>query len=375
MVDFILIGNSPRLALPVLQAMHSAGNTRCALVGGQQTAALRWSHLCRQHAVMDLTQDEAVVRVINHMAQQNAHALLIPFDCEAIRLVNRVQGCLSLRSIPVPDLATLNMFDDKWAFYQFCLANALPVPLTLFIGPKSNLDFDTIESELGLPFIIKPSNESGSNGVQLVNSRNALDVCIVKNAAYQFSPLIAQKYIEGIDMDINLFSVAGQLRAVSIHRPGKFFIDFMPHPKLEEIAEKICRMSHYNGLMNADVRLDTKTGDVFLIESNPRFWATLASTVDCGLNFASESIKLSDATVLPRRLTSGRFYARHPLLMPSSWWRLVSDRTERGRLLRARAFDLYGLGLLVREIPAKLSRIWRRLTAPKSTSVSTHVQT
>ena len=197
---------------------------------------------------------------------------------------------------------------------------------------------------------------------------------IVNNAAYDYAPLIAQQYIDGIDMDINLCSVAGQLRAVSIHRPGKFFIDFMPHPKLEEIAEKICRMSHYNGLMNADVRLDTKTGDVFLIESNPRFWATLASTVDCGLNFASESIKLSDATVLPRRLTSGRFYARHPLLMPSSWWRLVSDRTERGRLLRARAFDLYGLGLLVREIPAKLSRIWRRLTARKSTNVSTQVQ-
>ena len=374
MVDFILVGNSTRLALPVLQAMHSAGNTRCALVGSQQTAALRWSHLCRLHAVIDFTQDDDAVRVINHMAQQNSHAILIPFDCEAIRLVNRVQSRLSLRSIPVPDLATLNMFDDKWTFHQFCLANALPVPLTQFVGPKSNLDFDTIESELGLPFIIKPSNESGSNGVQLVRNRHELELNIVKNDAYQYSPLIAQKYIDGIDMDINLFSVAGQLRAVSIHRPGKFFIDFMPHPKLEEIAEKICRLSHYNGLMNADVRLETKTGKVFLIESNPRFWATLASTVDCGLNFASESIKRAEPTVVPRRLTSGRFYSRHPLLMPSSWWRLVSDRTERGRLLRARAFDLYGLGLLVQEIPAKLRRSWQRVMAVKSTNVSTQVQ-
>lgn len=71
-------------------------------------------------------------------------------------------------------------------------------------------------------------------------------------------------------MDINLFSVAGQLRAVSIHRLGKSFIDFQSHSQLEDMADKICRASHYNGLMNVDVRLDAHTGDIFLIESNPR---------------------------------------------------------------------------------------------------------
>ena len=361
MIDFVLLGNSRRIALPVLQALHSAGNTRCALVGSLQTAALRWSFLCRQHAVINFTQDEAAVRIINHMAQQNPQAILIPFDCEAIRLVNRVQGRLDIPSIPVPTLATLNMFDDKWTFYRFCLANALPVPKTYFVGPKSDLNFDKIESELGSPFIIKPTNESGSSGVQLVHSQNELEMKIVKNAAYQFTPLIAQRFIEGIDMDINLLAVAGQLRAVSIHKPGKSFIDFMPHPQLEDIANKICTASHYNGVMNVDVRLDTKTGNVFLIESNPRFWATLASTVACGLNFADESLKRSEPTGLPRRLISGRFYSRHPLLKPSSWGRLVFDRTEKGRLLRARTFDLYSLGELILDLPAMLMRGWRRV--------------
>jgi biotin carboxylase len=362
MIDVILVGNSTRIALPVLQAIHSMGDTQCAVVGSEQTQALRWSHLCRQHAVIDFTRDEASLQVINHMAEQNPAAILLPFDCEAIRFVNRVQGRLSLKSIPVPDMATLNMFDDKWLFHQFCASNALPVPKTLWVGPKSNLDFSTIQADLGLPFIIKPTNESGSNGVQTIHSLEELEQKILNNEAYVFTPLIAQKYIEGIDMDINLFSVDGQLRAVSIHRPHKSIIDFMPHPELENIAERICRCSQYSGVMNADVRLEANTGHVYLIESNPRFWATLVAAVDCGLNFAVESIQRTEPSVVPRRLSAGRFDGRHPLLMPSSWWRLVSDRTERGRLHRARAFDVYGLGELVRDIPRMFKRGWRRMS-------------
>ncbi len=374
MIDFVLLGNSTRLALPVLQAMHSAGNFRCALVGSPQTAALKWSHLCSQHAVIEFTQDDAAVRVLNRMAQQNPQAILIPFDCEAIRLVNRVEGRLGIKSIPVPNLATLNMFDDKWTFAQFCLANDLPVPKTRFVGSKSNLDFSVIEAELGLPFIVKPINESGSYGVLVVHSREELEQKILNNEAYQCRPLIAQKFIKGADMCINLLAVGGQLRAVSVHKSGTTFIEFVPHVELEAIAEKICFASGYNGVMNLDVRLETHTGRVFLIESNPRFWATLASTVACGLNFAAESVKRTEPTDVPRRLSAGRFYARHPLLKPSSWWRLVSDPTESGRMLRARAFDLYGLGELVRHLLAMIGKNWQRVMVRKCSATSAGTQ-
>ena len=362
MFDYILLGNAVRIALPVLQAIHCAGLGRCAIVGGDDSLGLRWSRLCCQHVLVDLQNDEAALQVINHLAQTNPQAVLVPFDCDAIRFVNRVKDRLRLKSMPIPELATLNRMDDKWAFYQFCLTHGLPVPLTLFVGPKSSLDFNAIQTELGSPFIVKPTNESGSNGVQLVHSREELLQKIVNNAAYDYAPLIAQQYIDGIDMDINLCSVAGQLRAVSIHRPERTFIEFMAHAELEDIADKICRFSHYSGVMNADVRLD-KTGAFFLIESNPRFWATLDSTVDCGLNFAAESLKQSDPSVVPRRLISGRSYRRHPFLRPSCWWRLVSDKSEKGRLLRARAFDWYVIGQLVLDTPAMLRRLWQRVTA------------
>jgi predicted ATP-grasp superfamily ATP-dependent carboligase len=362
-MTFVLVGNSARIALPVLQAVRSFGNQNCVLAGSKETMGLRWSRLCDRHELIDFADDERCAHLLNDLAKKTPEPLLIPFDCDGIRLVHRLRSRLNLPSVPIPDPPTLDMFDDKWRFYEFCVANALPVPHTRFIGPKSLLEFSALEARFGLPFVVKPTNGSGSVGVQVVHGRKDLDERILRNPRYQYAPLIAQRYIEGSDMDINLLSVHGRLRALSIHRINGPWMDFVPHAVLEEVAEKICRDSGYHGVMNVDVRLEKDTGRVFLVESNPRFWASLAAAVGCGLNFVAESVKPSAPGDAPRRLTSGRFRTRHPLLTPSEWVHVFSDSGETGRLLRARLFDLYSLGQLAQELPGMA---WRSTLRAKA---------
>jgi carbamoylphosphate synthase large subunit len=268
---------------------------------------------------------------------------------------------LTLATLPLPEPATLDMFDDKWAFHQFCLGHGLPVPLTLWVGPKSALDFNALTAALGLPFVIKPTNASGSVGVVVVHGREQFQQDIMDKPGYDFSSLIAQQFIAGADMDINLLAHQGLLRAVSVHRPGAQYIEFAGHSQLEAIAQKLSQLSHYSGLMNVDARLENGSGRVFLIESNPRFWATLASTVYCGLNFAEASLQAVAKGTEPLRLNSGRYHLRHPLFRPSCWGTLLLDRGPRGRLLRARTFDLYALGELIGQVPAMLKRMTGRL--------------
>ena len=363
MFDFFLVGRSQRIAFPLLQALHSAELGRCAVVGTPDTAVLRWSRLCRQHTVIDFANDEAAVQHLNGLAAHSPGAKMIAYDCEGIRLVNRLKSRLTLATLPLPETATLDMFDDKWAFYQFCMGHGLPVPLTLWVGPKSALDFNALTTALGLPFVIKPTNASGSVGVVVVNGREQFQKDIVDMPGYDFSTLIAQQFIAGEDMDINLLAHQGSLRAVSVHRPGPQYIEFVSHTQLEALAQKLSQLSHYSGLMNVDVRLENGSGRVYLIESNPRFWATLASTVYCGLNFAEASLQAEAAgTAEPLRLHSGRYHVRHPLFRPSCWGTLLLDRGPRGRLLRARTLDFYALGELLGQVPDILQRLSRRLT-------------
>jgi predicted ATP-grasp superfamily ATP-dependent carboligase len=261
----------------------------------------------------------------------------------------------------VPDLPALEMLDDKWRFYEFCAANTLPVPATRYVGAKADLDFGALEAELGLPFVVKPTNWSGSIGVQIVRDRGDVEEKIRGNASYQFGSLIAQRYIDGVDMGINVLSLRGRLCAFSIQSVVNWpLIEFVANAAMEDMAAKICHGSGYHGVMNVDVRLEEGTGKVFLMEANPRFWATLAASAGCGLNFLAESVKQSGCGDGPRGLTSGRYDTRHPLLVPSAWWRIVSDPSATGRLLRARLFDVYSLGRLAQEIPGMASRRVRR---------------
>ena len=362
MFDFLLVGRSERIAFPLLQALHSADLGRCAVAGTPETARLRWSRLCSQHTVIDFADDDVALAQLNSWATQNPAALLVPYDCEGIRLACRLKSRLALACLPLPELATLDMFDDKWAFHQFCLSHGLPVPLTLWIGPKTALDFNALTAALGLPFVVKPTNASGSVGVVVVHGREQFQQDIIDKPGYDFSTLIAQQFIAGADMDINLLAHQGLLRAVSIHRPGAQYIEFVGHTQLEAIAQKLSHLSHYSGLMNVDARLENGSGRVFLIESNPRFWATLASTVYCGLNFAEASLQAEPAgTAEPLRLNSGRYHVRHPLFRPSCWGTLLLDRGPRGRLLRARTFDLYAMGELLGQVPSIFKRLARRL--------------
>ena len=79
-------------------------------------------------------------------------------------------------------------------------------------------------------------------------------------------------------MGINVMSLRGRLCAFSIHHVASWpLIEFVSNAVMEDIAVKICRDSGYHGVMNVDVRLEHRTGKVFLMEANPRFWATLAA--------------------------------------------------------------------------------------------------
>jgi predicted ATP-grasp superfamily ATP-dependent carboligase len=154
----------------------------------------------------------------------------------------------------------------------------------------------------------------------LVRDRADVEGKIRDNASYRFGSLIAQRYVDGVDMGINVMSLRGQLCAFSIHHVVDWpWVEFVPNAAIEAIAAKICRDSGYHGVMNVDVRIEEGTGKVFLMEANPRFWATLAASAGCGLNFLAESVKQTAPEAGPRRITSGRYNTRHPLLTPSAW--------------------------------------------------------
>jgi hypothetical protein len=100
---------------------------------------------------------------------------------------------------------------------------------------------------------------------------------------------------------------------------------------------------------------------VYLIESNPRFWASLTASAWCGLNFVAESLLENPGVGHVSRLISGTAYLRHPLLRPACWRELLTATNERGRLLRAMTFDWPAMSELLREVPLMCRRHLQKL--------------
>ena len=270
--------------------------------------------------------------------------------------MNLIKSRLRTRIVPIPESETLEMLDNKWHFYEFCVKHGLEVPLTRCVGSKYQLDFQALAAELGLPFVLKPVNCSGSEGVRIVKNQAQFEQDILYQPAYDYPQLIAQRFIDGTDIDLSLLSLRSELACLAIQQARGPHIHFLPNTYLEGIAATLCRNSAYHGVMHIDARVEKNTDKVFLIECNPRFWASLTASSWCGQNFIGQSVDPALRAAGPLRLVSGSAPRRHPMLRPSSWKLLLFDRGHCGRLLRAELFDLYVLSRFLGELPAMACR-------------------
>lgn len=354
--NFVVVGMHRTLIIQALLALHAFARADCAVICPQSVRYLRLSNMCSRHWVnaFDASGDQAFADIVNQWAESMPGLVLVPCDCEGARMTNRVRDRLKVRIARTPNEAMLDLFDNKWRFHRLCKEHDLNVPATRLAASKNELDFSSTAREFGLPFILKPLDQHGATGVRLITSERDYRENILEDEAYQFSPLLVQRYIRGIDVGLNLLSIAGKVQAIAMQQRAypqneEAKIRFFSNRYLEKVAHILCEDSRYDGVMNVDARIEEQTGHVYLFETNPRFWVSLSASVWCGLNFAAENLERSRPSENLRVLTSGTadtFY--HPLFRPSVWPRAFFDDGHQGRLSRLMAGDLCTLGSQIR---------------------------
>ncbi len=357
----LVVGTSLKLMREVLLALKAEGRSNNHVIGGPDTAELRRTRLCRSCTVINIDRpdlpndDQRFVQLVQQHAQRLPGLVLIAADVEGAKLVDRTRPALAVPIAPVAPAAVLAVLDDKWRFHQLCETHLLRVPKTVRIADKATVRFDELVAAVGLPMVVKPANCAGSTGVLLVRSEQEFDRRVRHDDGYAFDRLLAQQYIPGVDLCFNLLAVDGQVQAQSLQRRDGHIVSFLSLPVLEDMGRRLARCTSYSGPMCIDARLEAGTGRVWLIECNPRFWASLNASTWCGLNFVSMAADLaSGGTAAPSRLSQGRFNERHPLLRPTAWLRALAASGTQARLLRASITDLPMLARVLRHQAGRL---------------------
>jgi len=364
MRNAVVVGNSLQVLGPVLQAIRSFSRAEICVIGNDSTKSIRWSLLCNQWIRNSLTAEEnqSLLDTLQIACARGGPARIIAADCDAAHALNRLRHRLPAPAAPMPSSAQLALLEDKWQFHRFCQLHGLPTPLTLCFDSKQMLRYQVLESVLGAPFVIKPINLAGSQGVRLIHNEAMFNSEIRDRPDYLFHPLLAQEYIPGEDIDISLLAVGGKVMTLATQQVSGSVVRFIAEPRMEAMAVKLCAASGYDGVMHVDARIDRSSGRICLIESNPRFWASMTAALWCGVNFVQESLRHvrdPEQPTGPLRLAQGRAYTRYPLLRAESL-RCLLSRGIRGRLLRSSVVDPWRISRLALEIPSSLMRHSRR---------------
>jgi predicted ATP-grasp superfamily ATP-dependent carboligase len=74
---------------------------------------------------------------------------------------------------------------------------------------------------------------------------------------------------------------------------------FPDDDRVVSLGRDICRASGYHGVAHIDMRIDERTGQVNVIEFNPRFWGSLIYASWMGVNFLEAGVAILERSSRP----------------------------------------------------------------------------
>ncbi|MEI6437317.1 MAG: ATP-grasp domain-containing protein [Candidatus Omnitrophota bacterium] len=273
----------------------------CHVFARKRMWAVSLSKHCRGYIDVSGLSDEAVLDRINSYCVSQGISVVIPGDFRGSRILvarrDRLAAGVSL--FPSADMATLETLHNKQSFARLLKTLGIPQPKMVIVDSFSQLEaLDT-----RFPCIAKQVHgEGGSFERYLKNDREAL---LASGRSAADFPLMVQEFIPGTDLCLNIFARQGKVLACTMQEyvtPEK--MRFFSSGALLELGQKIVAAVNFEGVLNFDIRRDSRDGSFKFIECNPRFWGSMYATTCRGMNFPALGLGLL-ATPEPLQHDSG----------------------------------------------------------------------
>ena len=223
--------------------------------------------------------------------------------------------------------AALERCLDKFALYEAC-KDHVPVPTTAVLTEEA------VKMHWNWPVIVKPRTGSGSRGVVMVNSRNAL-ARLAPN-----ENLIVQEYLPGDEYSVDVFvdrcgTVHGAVPRARLRIDSGVAVASrtLRDEALQAVATAVAAKVGVVYAVNVQIRLDAG-GVPRLLEVNARFPGTMALTVKAGANMPLMSVH--EILGIPLADDAGDF---EELAMVRYWRERYIDPAELNRQVIAQSLS------------------------------------
>ncbi|MEA5597645.1 ATP-grasp domain-containing protein [Rivularia sp. UHCC 0363] len=254
---------------------------------------------------------DEIIRIV----ENNKIDIIYPASEEGYKFVSKYRDKLS-KFCKLSALASREAFNiafDKSKFGEFLQGEKVPTPKTVLVSEFQQ------GVKLNYPILFKPIRGSGGKDIQKFNSPD--EVIIPANYDLYQENYVVQEYITGYDIDCNLLCFAGKILAHTVQQPLGVESGFSPKiDKLKfvhdatvlEVVEQAMTSLKWSGITHLDLRYCSKTGKLYIIEMNPRFWQSLMGSLSVGVNFPYLLYLLSNDISFEPVSYPEKYYAKFP---------------------------------------------------------------
>jgi predicted ATP-grasp superfamily ATP-dependent carboligase len=203
-------------------------------------------------------------------------------------------------AIAAPPFGAFEFVANKWGLLQHAAKCGIPIPRTDFVDGITGLK-DQVD-QLEYPAVVKPvrSRILTNRGwlrasVHYAHSKLDLWRLYHENEYLASSPSLIQERIAGPGMGIFVLFDHGRLVAGFGHRrlrekPPSGGVSVLREsvpldPHLRDHALRLLAPLGWHGVAMMEYKQDRRTGKLFLMEVNGRFWGSLQLAIDAGVDF------------------------------------------------------------------------------------------
>ena len=287
------------------RALKKAGNDISSLCSEKCSSGYATRYVDHKFICPNIQSKEDYESYFYNHLERNKYDLIIPmFDTSAEFLSKNKETIEEQYGIKcaVPSFDLFNVANDKNLLMEMCEKFNINHPRTRGL-PYGFKDADEVESDIvkvskhvGFPSMIKPNLSGGAKGIVKVNNLNEIKEKL-PGIVEQFGPCTLQQYVEQPDYYYNVMlyrTQQGEIAAYTIIKIRRFFpikggsscyCETIEHPSLLSQCAELLNCIHWVGFADFDVLEDIHTGELKIIEINPRTPSSLQASYASGVDF------------------------------------------------------------------------------------------
>lgn len=254
-------------------------------------------YLDERHKVPDITYSpKAFKDFLDSYLQNHSVTLIVPLaDDGACFLSLHKEDYENLYGVicAVPSYPIFDMGSDKQKLMELCAKLGVSHPRTHHINFNN---INELVDKVGFPALIKPNHSQGAKGI--VRVENLTDLQEKYAAIYkQFGDCTLQKYVNQPDYYYNVMlyrNRAGVITGSTVIKIRRFFpikggsscyCETIEHSRLVEQCKVVLDSMDWHGFADFDILEDISTGELDIIEINPRMPSSLQASFAAGVDF------------------------------------------------------------------------------------------